>query len=376
MPSIVHVIIGLGNGGAEATLRKLCSLDATNSHTVISLTSPGSHGPVLRQSGIDVHCMGLRWWNIVPITRSIRSFRCVKEADILTAWMPHAIFLSPLLFRRGNPTKLVLNLRASSYGGSFLNFLRHNILVIWSLFFRKIVDAVIVPGKETGDAHHGLKVSREKFEIIHNGFSSQMIPSVQNHMVAYPRRQNPIGKSRGPLTLAFFARWHPQKNHVGLLKTLFVFSETGVDFRILFAGAGMDSQNKTLTRLIEKYGLERKVQLLGNLESIEEAVSTVDVHVMPSAFGEAFPNAVAETMLYGVPNIVTNVGDSAYLVGPTGWVVEPNDLDALLGALQSAAAPESDLRKKGLAARERITKLFPIERMVRNYSDLYHSLLS
>lgn len=376
MPSIVHVIIGLGSGGAEGTLRKLCSLDETNSHVVISLTDSGFHGPVLRQSGMHVHCMGLRWWNLIHVIRKIRSLRCVNEADILTAWMPHAIFLSPLLIPWGNPTKLVLNLRASSYGRPFLSTARHTMLAIWGLFFRKVVDAVIVPGKKTREAHHSLGVSKEKIAIIHNGFSSQMIPSGQKHTVAPQRRQNLPGQSGSTLKLGMFARWHPQKNHAGLLKSLFVFSKIGGDFTLILAGAGMDARNKPLTGLIEKYGLERRVELLGNLDSIEDAANRIDVHVMPSAFGEAFPNAVAESMLHSVANIVTDVGDSAYLVGPTGWVVEPNDLDALLGALQSAAAPDTDLMQKGHAARERIIELFPIERMVRSYSDLYLNLVS
>lgn len=376
MSSIVHVIIGLGRGGAEATLRKLCLLDEKNSHVVISLTDSGFHGPLLRRAGMHVHCMGLRPGNLMSVIRAIRHLRCVEEADILTAWMPHAILISPFLIGRNGPTKLVLNIRASSYGGTFLNLARRSMLVIWSLLYASTVDAIIVPGKETGRAYQKLAVSKRKFTIIHNGFDSQMIPIGQEQAVAQWRPQNPPGQSRKTLNLASFARWHPQKNHAGLLKTLFVLSETGFEFTLLLAGAGMDAQNKPLSKLIKKYGLERKVELLGNLDSIGAVTEQVDVHVLPSTFGEAFPNSVAETMRLGVPNIVTNVGDSAYIVGPTGWVVQPYDLDALRLALQSAAAPESDLSRRGEAARERIIKLFPMERMIRSYSDLYTSLLS
>ena len=36
---IVHIITGLGNGGTENTLYKICRNDLTNNHIVISITN-------------------------------------------------------------------------------------------------------------------------------------------------------------------------------------------------------------------------------------------------------------------------------------------------------------------------------------------------
>ena len=37
---IVHIITGLGDGGAEHTLYKICKYDKLNKHFVISLKNP------------------------------------------------------------------------------------------------------------------------------------------------------------------------------------------------------------------------------------------------------------------------------------------------------------------------------------------------
>ena len=46
---IAHIITGLGNGGAELSLNKICSYDKLNEHYVISLTNLGKHGHLLKK---------------------------------------------------------------------------------------------------------------------------------------------------------------------------------------------------------------------------------------------------------------------------------------------------------------------------------------
>ena len=49
---IVHIITGLGNGGAENTLYKICKYDNLNDHSVISLKSPEKYYLLLKKLGI------------------------------------------------------------------------------------------------------------------------------------------------------------------------------------------------------------------------------------------------------------------------------------------------------------------------------------
>ena len=47
---VLHIITGLGDGGAEHALFKICKYDVLNKHIVISLTGPGKYYSLLKKS--------------------------------------------------------------------------------------------------------------------------------------------------------------------------------------------------------------------------------------------------------------------------------------------------------------------------------------
>jgi len=56
---VVHVIIGLDNGGAEKSLFNLVVNDNRNKHTVISLTDEGVYGDQLLEKNIAIYSLSL-----------------------------------------------------------------------------------------------------------------------------------------------------------------------------------------------------------------------------------------------------------------------------------------------------------------------------
>ncbi|HTG56253.1 MAG TPA: hypothetical protein VL943_08305, partial [Niabella sp.] len=56
---VLHIITGLGDGGAEGVLARLCLHSKEFQHVVISLMDNGKYGSVLAEAGIPVHCLGM-----------------------------------------------------------------------------------------------------------------------------------------------------------------------------------------------------------------------------------------------------------------------------------------------------------------------------
>ena len=140
------------------------------------------------------------------------------------------------------------------------------------------------------------------------------------------------------------------------------------------AGRGVDSGNKDIVQKIPG-DLVKTFHLLGERNDVERNTAALDLACSVS-HGEGFSNVIGEAMACGVPRVVTDVGDSAFIVGETGAVVQPRDREGLLSAWRHLLDLGRDGRAElGKAARRRIKEHFDISEIVGRYEDLYTSLM-
>ena len=169
--------------------------------------------------------------------------------------------------------------------------------------------------------------------------------------------------------LGCVSRYSPQKNHEGLLKALSLVKKNGIAFRCLLVGRGLDTDNTQLVSWLIQYGLQDEILLLGQRKDVPAIMNALDLHVLPST-AEGFPNVIAEAMACETPCVSTDVGDAAYIIGQTGWLVPPADAQLLAEAIQSALVCWNDKTAWSLrrtAARTRIMEHFSLEKMVATY---------
>jgi glycosyltransferase involved in cell wall biosynthesis len=134
-----------------------------------------------------------------------------------------------------------------------------------------------------------------------------------------------------------------------------------------FLCIGEGSEETQLKELAAELGVEGRVLFTGRTEAAS-ALNALDIAVSSSSFGEGFSNAVAEAMACGLPCVVTDVGDSALVVGQNGTVVPRRDPEALAAALLEVAAglPSQSAEK----IRRRIVENFSVDTMVDKTLDL------
>jgi len=172
-------------------------------------------------------------------------------------------------------------------------------------------------------------------------------------------------------------RYDPQKDHANLLRSLAILRSRDINIRCVLIGSNLDLDNKELITQIHDLNLVKTVILLGRRTDISTVMSALDIHVLPSAYGEAFPNVVAEAMACETPCVVTDVGDAAYIVGDTGWIVPPRDAKALANAIDLALEQrqKGQWRQRCHSARQRIQTYFGIEKMISSYHELWRQSL-
>lgn len=148
----------------------------------------------------------------------------------------------------------------------------------------------------------------------------------------------------------------------------------GIDVHVVLAGEERGPYGRELLKEAKKTlgGRFRFLGLRGDLASVLPAFDVL----CSSATTESSSNSIAEAMACGLPCVVTDVGDSADLVGDTGWVVAPSSPERLALALQEAQrAGVGSLLARGERARKRVELLRDPERAANDHDRFYHGLI-
>jgi len=371
---VLHIITGLADGGAEAVLFRLITHDTKNQHAVVSLTSEGKYGPALRDRGVPVVALEmprrrLTWRGVQTLWFTLRQAR----PDVVQTWMYHADLVGGTAARAAG-IPVVWGIRNTTLEPG-----RSSRATIWvarvcAWLSRWVPNRIVVCAQAAQAVHAALGYDAARMVVIPNGYDlSCFVPDLRSRRSLRAQWGVPDDLA----LLGMVARWDPQKDHVNLIEALALLRRRGHAFRAMLVGTGVDEHNTTLMRRIADVGLSDWVQPLGPRTDVPAVMNALDVHVLSSAYGEAFPNVLAEAMACGTPCVTTDVGDAALIVGDTGWVAPPRNPQALAEVLAQALAAQDDRAvwaTRQQRCRERIAKNYSIEAMVQQYREVWHEV--
>lgn len=373
---IVHLISTLDVGGAEIQLAKLlgCNHLSSFQHSVVSLVPLGPIGERIRKLGIPVYSLGMK--------RSVPSMQAVwrlwgllwrERPQVLQSWLYHANLLGLLVCKAAGVPHIVWNVRSSSMEMRHYPWLSGAVYRI--LPYLSSAPEVVVYNSQAGrDAHAAMGYRPKRAEVIPNGFELERFrpeSSARDWLV------NECRLPQDAAVVGLVARADPMKDHETFFRAARLVRSCRPNVYFVLCGTNIDMKNSALTRHIRENRLDDYVRLLGLRHEVERITAALDIACSCSAFGEGCPNAIGEAMACGVPCVVTDVGDSAYMVGKTGGVVPPRDPNAFAEALVELIDCGDQTRKKlGLQARARIAERFDIRAIALRYHDLYQSLLT
>lgn len=372
---IMHVITTTMVGGAEVQLMRLIAASDPGrfEHTVVGLGPEGPLAQSLRQAGAEVISLGLKPTatalpkGVGQLARLIGKIR----PDLVQGWMYHANLLGLIAARLTGVRPVLWGVFCSDMD-----------MKQYSLGARLLFKACVLSAKQPGaivsnsqvgvEFHVGLGYPRDTQLVISNGFDTE---NYRPDAKARAELRAQLGLSEDQVLIGNVARFDPMKDHAAMLAAA---AQVAVEFpqaRFITLGLDMEPGNPALAAALAP-PLAGRFFLKGSQHDVPRWLAAMDLHLSSSVFGEGFSNTVGEAMAVGLPNVVTDVGDSARLVGDTGLVTASGQPGQLAAALKELLLLSGTERKNlGLLARRRIMENFSLEVMARAYQDLYYRFL-
>ncbi|MBD1906690.1 glycosyltransferase [Funiculus sociatus GB2-A5] len=373
---VVHIIAGLPSDGAEMMLYKLLSRMNRKrfNSVVVSLMDRGTLGDRIEALGIPVYTIGMKPGRptIASIWRIISTIRNIKPG-LIQGWLSHGNLAAQLVsaFVPGR-VPVLWNVRHSALPRSDTKI--GTLLIIKLLAYLSRLPAKIIYNCKIGaDDHQQIGYDIEKTIIIPNGFDTNLFaPSVEARLSV----RSELNLAENTFFIGRLGRFHPMKDHLTFLQAAAFLLKVYPEVHFLLAGSGIDGNNQVLHQFIKQLNIGEKIHLLGERQDISRIAAALDIATSSSAYGEGFPNIIGEAMSCGVPCVVTDVSDSAWIVGDTGRVVPPRDPKALCAAWVDLIEIGSSARVElGARARQRIQTELSLEKIVYQYEKLYEEQL-
>lgn len=377
---ILFFIGVLITGGAERQIAVLANgLAKRGYHVVVATLYPGGQNWKWLQSKGNVHLISLfskktQWkflkiFHLVQAIIRLRSLTRREQVSVVYSVMEGNNIIAWLAMRGVHTVKLIWGIRSSNDPFRWKRELLH--------FFCRLVSGsvpLLVANSKAGLAYIESKGYQCKRQIVvTNGID---IDEFQPNPKLGKQVRSEWGIAENEKLIGIVGRLKPKKDHATFLKAAALLANKREDVRFVCVGYGTIKYRQELQELAKSLGLEKQVIWSGERSDMPSVYNALDAMVSSSSCGEGFSNVVGEAMACGIPCVVTDVGDSAWIVGNTGFVVPPKDPLSLFKALDKLLELSSEERKKlGEAARKRIVEHFSLPVLVDRYEVLFKNFI-
>jgi len=363
LKKIVFLIRSLNVGGAERQLLTLLqTLDRREFEpVVVSFYSKGTLFSEFINNNIPVQSASKngRWDIVLFLIRLVKIIRNEKP-DIVVSYLVAANLLAVLLKPILKPGKIVISIRHSFLRKEDYDWLSALLYAVEDRIARWS-DLIILNSFVGARQAHERGISKDNMVVIPNGINTiQFHPDVGLRK----KKRAKLNIENESIVVGLVGRLDPVKNHIGFIEAASLLKDEAPQVRFLIIGDGPEEYRQVLSQNIQESCMEDRFQLIPAEIDPVTIYNAMDICVS-SSIGEGFSNVIAEAMACEIPCVVTDVGDSACIVGQTGRVVPVGDTRTLAEAILSLVNMEPGERQKlGQQAREKIISEFSIEKMV------------
>ena len=363
---ILHLITSLEVGGAQhGLLLGLPRLDPERyEHIVCSLMNRIPMAEQFRESGIEVHSLGLNRRTDLSVAIKLSKLMKKVRPDILHTYLLHANVLGRIVGRLVGIPVIIGSERTIGQAGR------------WGRLATKLsnplTDAVEVNSELGAKAIEvDLGVPPKKIEVVRSGVDlhkfgrstkramlrSELRIKEDQHLVLYIGRLRPVKGIEYGLRAFAAAQSQQHSMHMAL--------------------AGEGEQLDYLKNIASELRISEFVTFLGIRNDLPDLLSAADSVLMPS-LKEGFPRTAIEAMASGKPIIATDVGGTseAIIDGETGILVPAQNIEVMTSALLKLVNDKNLRSKLGEAGRQRSKNNYSANNYATRLDQLYRQLLN
>ncbi|WP_024787511.1 glycosyltransferase [Lebetimonas sp. JH369] len=352
--NIVLAIRSLDIGGAE---RQFIELVKHIDKIKFDITVCTMYGGV--QENIIKNILGIRYINLEKKGRYDFSFY-FKYKKLLNEINPDVIysFLGEMnlfsLWCKPKQTKLIWGFRASNMDMKKYGKVAELLFWLQKKFSGK-VDKIIANSYASIEFHKQEGFFMNNAIVIHNGIDTNKFKRDIEKRKEFRKKYN---LNKNDIAIGIVARIDYMKGYPVFSKAAKKILENYKNVKIFAIGGGNVNIKKECEEILGDYN-NTKFIWLGKKTNVEDFYSGFDIASSSSSFGEGFSNSIAEAMSCEAPCVVTDVGDSALIVGDCGIVVKPNSVEDLYQGIDKMI--NRDFKNLGKKSRKRIIENFSIK---------------
>ena len=371
MTTVVHVIAGLGIGGAERILVDVVRAQVLRNYEikVVNFLADEAHAEELRLMGIDVVSLGYCWrgGRVVGAIKGVLYLFWLfarYKPDIVHTWLYYADVIGGLVAKIFG-LRVIWGIFTGNIESQFLTW---NTRVFFKLCARLssfIPSAVVSVSASGRRSHVAAGYQQKKICFVPTGFS------VPDSSVEQQEGQYDFRDSR-KVVIGMLGRISKEKDHDLLIRAVGQLQKDDSEVELRLAGGiGVLQDNEELVHCLKREKVWESTQLLGRVSDVPTFLQSLDVFCLITN-SEGFPTVVGEAMACGKMCIVSDAGDSRILLGDARQLVPRGGLDHLVTRLRWAVGlGKSGRATVGRQNRARIEKHFAEMRMMNRYHRLY-----
>ncbi len=364
MIKICLFIYKLDLGGAQRQVVELSKALAEDGYDV-TLMSCYDGGPFSEEikSHAKVKYISLnkkgKWDIFVFLFRFLINLRKLRP-DVIYGFLSLANIISVFAKILLPKVKVVFGVRASNldfkkYGPSM------RIAFQLECFFSRFADNVIANSVAGKIDYQKVFSFPNEIRVVQNGINTEIFKPDSGKRV---KQRTSWNVSDRDILIGVAGRVDPMKGYSVFIQAAAIAAQKHQDIYFVCVGDGPEDYVMELKALAGELGISGRLIWAGFNKDMSQVYNGLDLFTSASLFGEGFSNSVGEAMATGIPCVVTDVGDSALIVGDMGIVVFPDDPVSLASGWEKFLSGNKNRNSREI--RKKIIDEFNLRKLIKH----------